>query len=719
MKTIAFLIALIVLCFSLPLSANDLSRHGSFLWNDIRDIKADGNYLYCAFSEGVGVIDLRRDYTKKKVFSSVDIPGLPRRVYLFESTLAVACESGDIWLVDKSNPAGLSILGSFKPNSDIWDLELIDDFIYAAVEYDGIQRYDISDPGNIVFDDSSMYGIRVVDLDVHDSILIALDNYNGLIMYRPDAAGIAAPVSELFLPRAGTSMSIYHDTVYSGIQQQDFMIAALNDILDAEYIETRTTLIQAGRIAPVGGGYVAANSVAGFEIQFIENDSLHSQLFPVLGTAGPAEFFAFEGREYIVYPHHEKGLVAYTLDDPYGIDINTPSLVLANSGPITQIEFIDSRLHTIGTGNWYELYSLADPENPARTGVMINPPYIPAGMCHLGDTVFVADYQTKLLFPAVDTGTGNPALLPPFFSIASVISRPYVESFFYRDDHLFYCLVNDYLLGTTRSPDGINNTPIAWQFDDDILAVLFEDSVLYAGLFNNCICIYGITEDFQVYPIASETVNGRVRSIIKNDTLLYLAANGLITASVNDEYALTEIETATETGAIYDIIRQEDRLYCAAQNGIFVFDISFGIPQLLFSGDEKATMIAVNGHTLAASDGSSVRVYTLSVTDLDNDDAPLPRYDTPRITGYPNPFNPAITMVLENLANNGESVTVDVFDVLGRRVTSLEAGPVSGSRQTVQWNGIDDRGRRVASGVYFIRARNNDRSAVFKAVLMK
>jgi serine protease len=50
-------------------------------------------------------------------------------------------------------------------------------------------------------------------------------------------------------------------------------------------------------------------------------------------------------------------------------------------------------------------------------------------------------------------------------------------------------------------------------------------------------------------------------------------------------------------------------------------------------------------------------------------------------------------------------VKVDVFDVQGRRVTSLldrvrPAGPGE-----VHWTGRDTRGREVASGVYFVRVQ--------------
>jgi hypothetical protein len=51
----------------------------------------------------------------------------------------------------------------------------------------------------------------------------------------------------------------------------------------------------------------------------------------------------------------------------------------------------------------------------------------------------------------------------------------------------------------------------------------------------------------------------------------------------------------------------------------------------------------------------------------------------------------------------GEPATLDVVDLKGRMVRRLWAGTGSGGAQTVLWDGLDDRGARVPSGVYFAR----------------
>ncbi|MEZ5064919.1 MAG: S8 family serine peptidase [bacterium] len=78
-----------------------------------------------------------------------------------------------------------------------------------------------------------------------------------------------------------------------------------------------------------------------------------------------------------------------------------------------------------------------------------------------------------------------------------------------------------------------------------------------------------------------------------------------------------------------------------------------------------------------------------------------PTYATSLLPSVPNPFREETT-VRFSLARRGP-VSLDVFDVQGRRVRSLVSGPVDAGRHQAVWDGRDSGGQRVASGVYFVR----------------
>jgi hypothetical protein len=84
---------------------------------------------------------------------------------------------------------------------------------------------------------------------------------------------------------------------------------------------------------------------------------------------------------------------------------------------------------------------------------------------------------------------------------------------------------------------------------------------------------------------------------------------------------------------------------------------------------------------------------------------------------YPNPFNPT-TKIEFTLAKSG-FVTLQIHDVLGRTVRALAAEHLSSGYRSVLWDGKNDSGEGVASGIYFYRLRVGDFSETRKLVLLK
>jgi len=69
---------------------------------------------------------------------------------------------------------------------------------------------------------------------------------------------------------------------------------------------------------------------------------------------------------------------------------------------------------------------------------------------------------------------------------------------------------------------------------------------------------------------------------------------------------------------------------------------------------------------------------------------------------YPNPFNPTTTIVYS--LPKSEKVTLTIFNSLGRKLMTLIDGEEqSAGKYTVTWNGIDEEGRLISTGIYFYR----------------
>jgi hypothetical protein len=89
---------------------------------------------------------------------------------------------------------------------------------------------------------------------------------------------------------------------------------------------------------------------------------------------------------------------------------------------------------------------------------------------------------------------------------------------------------------------------------------------------------------------------------------------------------------------------------------------------------------------------------------------------------YPNPFNPS-TEIAYTLSPTMDGklprTTLNIYNVLGQRVKTLvdEVQPAGSYRVT--WNGRNDTGQRVSSGVYFYRLTRGEEAATRKMVLLK
>ncbi len=68
----------------------------------------------------------------------------------------------------------------------------------------------------------------------------------------------------------------------------------------------------------------------------------------------------------------------------------------------------------------------------------------------------------------------------------------------------------------------------------------------------------------------------------------------------------------------------------------------------------------------------------------------------------PNPFNPRTTIRF-SLAGDVPHASLRVYDVAGRLVRTLRQGPMTAGEHAVVWQGEDESGQAVASGVYFCR----------------
>jgi hypothetical protein len=96
--------------------------------------------------------------------------------------------------------------------------------------------------------------------------------------------------------------------------------------------------------------------------------------------------------------------------------------------------------------------------------------------------------------------------------------------------------------------------------------------------------------------------------------------------------------------------------------------------------------------------------------------------DRPRdglmLVAGPNPFHGRVRAAFSLPAATSDA-ELSLYDASGRRVRTLIGGPLVAGPHSVEWTGTDEAGRPAPAGIYFMRLRVDEQSAVEKVLLVR
>jgi gluconolactonase len=104
------------------------------------------------------------------------------------------------------------------------------------------------------------------------------------------------------------------------------------------------------------------------------------------------------------------------------------------------------------------------------------------------------------------------------------------------------------------------------------------------------------------------------------------------------------------------------------------------------------------------------------VSEVEHKDLPLPNYFK-LLPNYPNPFNPTTT--INYYLQSAVDVELKIYNQLGQVIRILEKSWRSTGTHQVLWDGKDEKGDSVASGLYFYRLKAGSFIQTRKMILMK
>jgi hypothetical protein len=110
------------------------------------------------------------------------------------------------------------------------------------------------------------------------------------------------------------------------------------------------------------------------------------------------------------------------------------------------------------------------------------------------------------------------------------------------------------------------------------------------------------------------------------------------------------------------------------------------------------------------------RIYIPDSTTSVNSNLILP-VETNLYQNYPSPFNPS-TNIKFRISEIG-NVSIKIFNVLGKKIKQLLQENLPSGEHTIQWDGKDDEGNTLPSGIYFIQMIADSYQKTIKAILLK
>ncbi len=692
----------------------------------ISDLVIVDDYAVAVSQEGIATFRFDETASRfvfcKILFLDIDANHMKR----FGNLLAIVDTTDIIHFLDLSGLPDLQYFGSVNPEVSIVDFEVSGNSLYVATGFDGIWHFRMTDYSSAQFVDSSMLGVCVTQLAVMGDELYALDEYNGLMRYDISAGSLDQFVEYLWLPRSGQSL-ITHDGLFyafhksvlqnsPGIYVCDFGEAGpaiidsafgfappaeaylADPVMVLLYQDGEMLLVDRGSLSNLGTYDVGVNRITGDVFQWTEHGWLilpepdgGFTMYDLLDGATATPGLDFEGKIVKFFIHNDKLFTAAETNPTHVLTIDGTGDLTYD---FTVLDDLNS-LMMIGH-NGDTLFSKGH-----RAGCYDSLHFI-NDMCEAG-TVYL---DTALYGP--DTVRGGFIYVDePINGYQSILLSPHAIAFdvYCFDDadeivRLQAGQVVDH--GKFRSSAIIDTVLYSSWVDKDSLGV----SRFKSGFFI-------ITID--MIAMSSEPL----KLLMDGDRLYVFQADSLQVFDVSTRESPVHLIGVEAPVAVIDAVLEGSLLYGAGPDGVVVFDVSQPTPVLVDQGGRGGEMIAVGSNILAVSAGDGIHIFNLNELDaaaaLANQPVIPDRFSLAQ--NYPNPFNP-VTAISYGLPNQAR-VELAVYNILGRKVTTLVNETQAPGNYTVYWNGTTGFGNPAATGLYFYRLKAGDYVESRKMLLLK
>jgi len=640
------------------------------------DIEVSGNYAYVATGDGLEVIDVD-DPTDPFVVGSVSTPGAAGRLAVSGDYAYVTNSDSGLVVVDVSVDSLPMIVGGIKFTNYVSDVAIQGDYAYLA-SFREMRIVDITTPSAPV-----LVGTLPISPGYATSVGVSGD-YAYLGRTSTDNGFYVVDVTDPSAPAFVGDVqgfNVYEfvlDGALAYLCTSDLRIVDISDPTNPEELVHIVTkgddVAVANGYAYLGGGHILTP-----EVQVVEL-GVHAAPAP-LGSYGAdldVDFHDFDAKGSIAYavgktPVHDRVLHSIDLSTPSSLQM-LDSLTLGQSTHLRDVS-VDGGTAVIALGNLWE-----------------------------DDELHIVDVSA----PSAMSVAGSTAVSPN-------IRRTRVKG-----DYVYVTAsgLRVFDISSPATPTQVGSITLSGANGLDVAGSM----VYVAAGQNRRIQVVDVTTPSN--PILRGAIDGyNLDYIVVRGNYVYSAGYYIfVVADISDPDAPFVVATQYIPGGDAQGISEENNIVSVVMSRfVLLIDVTSPSSPAVVGSTEptisNGEVVADGGVIIAMSipDGLYLHPGHCGQPIAINDAAPS--NTGAGLTIWPNPFNPSTTIRFE--VPSESQVSLRIYDVSGRLVRALVEGRRDARVHEVSWDGTDNAGRRVASGVYFCQLNAGSSVEVRKTVLLK
>ncbi len=685
------------------------------LFLQARSVAASGDYAYVASYHGLAVIDASEPASLAEVANLALPYYASRHVRVANQYAYVANGAAGLQIVDVSDPLAPEIAGAFDTSGEAYWVVVVGNLAYVADGASGLQVIDVSDPTVPAF-------LGMVDT--------------------PDLA-ISLAVQGNYVYLADFEMGIQVIDVANPTQPQ--ITGALRTVGDHYIVAVHGGTAYAQVEFP-GGLSAGEYSFLEGSLQII--DITNPALAPILGSVDTPD----DALDVSV-----AGDIAYVADyraDLQVVDVANPSLPtiitsVATGGTVRGVAAVGNYVY-LADGLWgLEVVDVTDPAAPAIVGSVVTPGSA-YGVTVSGNIAYVADYYAGMQVidvtePTAPAIVGAVDLPEGTYEVAVAGDFAYVANGTHGLQIIDVTAANSpTLLSTVSMPDNYF----------EVLSVAVVNGWAFVAAYWSGFHVVDVSQPASPAVVTSLVDLGMNRHVTVSGDFAYLVVedSGVHLLDISDPIQPVLMGTVEAGGLAKAVTVSESHVYAASGGAglqIFWRQCDQPVPVFLSSFTAQAEAGGVDLHWTvaapsapadfrltgrmsdtvwvvphrlagpshyAARDGCDQLVrggevhYELYyrsegrewvLLDTTTVTLSLPPSATRLVGVHPNPFNPHTT--IDFAVDRPQRVTVSVFDMGGRWISTLVDRRFEAGSHSLVWDGKDATGRVVSSGTYLVR----------------